>query len=172
LHARDWAAGYTHAGKWAEARAGEWAGARKAERVVASAAPRAGPGRTLRGWRWAGMVGEGESASWAAPGRARAGPRWAGARGKWERRAGPRTRVGNAAGPRRGGARDGLVGQNGRAAQEGEEGLSGPARGREGWAFSFSLLFPLSSLLSFISFPALHLNLGLVLIQIQPRSRF
>jgi hypothetical protein len=32
-----------------------------------------------------------------------------------------------------GGAReDGLVGQNGRAAQEGEEGLAGPATGREG----------------------------------------
>jgi hypothetical protein len=69
MHARRvacaWLGGWLHAraGKWAEVRAGEWAGARKAERVLASAALRAGPGRALRGWRWAGMVGEGESAS-------------------------------------------------------------------------------------------------------------
>jgi hypothetical protein len=38
-------------------------------------------------------------------------------------------------------ARDGLVGQNDRAAQEGEEGLAGPARGKEGWAFSIFIYF-------------------------------
>jgi hypothetical protein len=45
-------------------------------------------------------------------------------------------------------------------------------RGREVWAFSFPLLFSLSSLLSFIYFASLYLKLGLVLIQIQPHSRF
>jgi hypothetical protein len=164
LHARGWAAGCTRA-RGNGLRYAQGSGLGRARPSECWRARHCALGRDAR-------CGGGAGLEWWGKGRARAEPRWAGARGKWERRAGRRARAGSAAGPRRGGARDGLVGQNGRAAQEGEEGLFRLARGREGWAFSFSLLFPLSSLLSFISFPSLHLNLGLVLIQIQPRSRF
>jgi hypothetical protein len=58
------------------------------------------------------------------------------------------------AGGPRGLGRDGLVGQNGRAAQEGEEGLFGPARGREGWAF-----FPFLSYFLYLLFFLLFLSL-------------
>jgi hypothetical protein len=73
---------------------------------------------------------------------------------------------GGAAGPSwpRTGTGAGLVGRGGELGWPGEGGRDGP--------FSFPLLFSLSCLLSFIYFASLYLKLGLVLIQIQPHSRF
>jgi hypothetical protein len=99
------------------------ASARPAGRVgrLGCSAWGAGPRYTL-GCGWAGGSAR-AGPGWWGKGRARARPRqgeraggWAGAREEWERRVGPRAYTGSAAGPRRGGARDGLVGQNNRAA--------------------------------------------------------
>jgi hypothetical protein len=131
-------------------------------------------------------VGIGASRGGGWPGGQGTGPRGSGGelgRGWWPRCSNGWGLAGCATRPRRGGARwaSARLGRPAKKKKErggwlgwatsggGEPG--GPAERREGMGpFSFSLLFSLSSLLSFISFSSLHLKLGLVLIQIQPCS--
>jgi hypothetical protein len=123
-----------------------------------------------QGARWAGDAGQRLGCA-SAP----TGPSGGAARARWAaQRAGPRDAKRVTGRPRWGRCWAELA----ELAEDGERRWpSGQAwraglarRGREDGPFSFSLLFSLSSLLSFISFSSLYLKLGLVLIQIQPHS--
>jgi hypothetical protein len=145
--------------KWASAHAAGMLGWRGRARLSRSGERRSRKARAGLRERacWAERVGGGCGARARGAAR-RTGPRDA-------KRVADRPR-GGAAGPSwpRTGRGAGLVGRGGELGWPGGGGRDGP--------FSFPLIFSLSSLLSFIYFASLYLKLGLVLIQIQPHSRF